>query len=204
MRLTRSADLEDPSSHSRSGPCRPKALPLLCPVRGAAFVVMVHTGHEHSGPVVDISLADPRKLSLALEQGVTVVACHCGTGWRWDRPDFLPHFLELARRHDRLWGDTSILGSPGRVRDFSRLLAESDLASRLLHGSDFPFPSWPLCFFRRIGLAALRLQREKNLLRRDLSLKMALGIGEESSERAYGIVTGETKGPGTPQPVREP
>ena len=51
------------------------------------MVVMVHTGHEHSAPVIDKDLADPARLELALDQGCTVVACHAGSGWESDKPD---------------------------------------------------------------------------------------------------------------------
>jgi predicted TIM-barrel fold metal-dependent hydrolase len=30
-------------------------------------LVLVHTGHEHSAPVIDIALADPLRLELALK-----------------------------------------------------------------------------------------------------------------------------------------
>ena len=83
---------------------------------------MVHTGHEHSAPVVDIRLADPLKLTLALQEGCTVVACHCGTGWPGEKPDFSPGFLGMMRRHKRLWGDTAVLGTSKRVDDVKRLL----------------------------------------------------------------------------------
>jgi predicted TIM-barrel fold metal-dependent hydrolase len=154
-------------------------------------IVMVHTGHEHSSPIIDISLADPRRLKPALEEGCTVVACHCGTGSIVDRPDFLPHFLTMARSYERLYGDTSILGSPFRVRDVNRLLAARDVKPRLLHGSDYPFPPAPMAFVLRLGLRkAWELQREDNLLKRDYELKAALGFGRESAQRAYELVTG--------------
>jgi predicted TIM-barrel fold metal-dependent hydrolase len=50
------------------------------------MIVLVHTGHEHSAPVIDKNLAAPRRLELALQQGCTVVACHAGTGWISDSP----------------------------------------------------------------------------------------------------------------------
>jgi uncharacterized protein len=148
-------------------------------------VVMVHTGHEHSAPIVDVELANPRRLELALDQGCTVIACHCGTGRPTDRPDMLPDFLAMARKHKNLWGDTSVLGGLGRARDFLRLLDDTQVRPRLLHGSDFPFPSVPLAFQDRIGLAAaLRLQALPNAIGQDLALKEALGIGRVSAERA--------------------
>lgn len=154
-------------------------------------VVMVHTGHEHSAPIVSAGLANPRKLALPLEEGCTVVACHCGTGWPTDRPDMLPDFLAMVRKYKNLWGDTAVLGSPGRVRDVQRLLADGDAKERLLHGSDFPFPAVPLAFAGIIGLKkAILLQAIQNWIERDLALKEALRIGRASAERGYRLICG--------------
>jgi predicted TIM-barrel fold metal-dependent hydrolase len=168
-----------------------------------AVVVLVHTGHEHSAPVADIGLADPRKLVRALDAGCTVVACHSGTGWAGDAPDFLHRFLDLARRYPRLYGDTSVLGTTTRIRDAGRLLAEIDVLPRLLHGSDYPFASVPVSFAGRIGPGpALRIQGVRNLLRRDLELKMALGFGRASAERSHQLVLGSTVGSSLPAAAR--
>jgi hypothetical protein len=153
------------------------------------MVVMVHTGHEHSAPVIDIGLAGPRKLVPALDQGCTVVACHCGTGWGNDRPKYLPDFLALLRKYPRLWGDTAVLGTPGRVRDFGLLLKDKMAAARLLHGSDFPFPCSPGAFSARIGSEeARKLELESNWLKRDLALKEALGVGVASARRGSDVL----------------
>jgi predicted TIM-barrel fold metal-dependent hydrolase len=149
-------------------------------------VVMVHTGHEHASPIFNSGLANPRKLELALDQGCTVVACHCGTGRSGDQPDMLPDFLAMVRKHKNLWGDTAVLGGLGRAKDFLRLLDDKVARERLLHGSDFPFPAVPMGFAEKIGMAkALRLQAMGNLLRQDYELKEALAIGRASAERAY-------------------
>jgi hypothetical protein len=100
----------------------------------------------------------------------------------------------MVRRNDRLYGDTSILGSTPRVRDVGRLLAENDILPRLLHGSDYPFPSSPRAFSLRIGFrAAHNLQKESNLLKRDLALKVAVGFRRESAERAYRLLSSTIK-----------
>jgi uncharacterized protein len=153
-------------------------------------VVLVHTGHEHSSPIIDVGLANPRKLELALEQGCVVVACHCGTGRQGDRPDMLPDFLAMIRRYTNLWGDTSVLGGVGRSRDCLRLLDDKLACERLLHGSDFPFPAILTAFSDRIGtVEALRLQALSSLIQQDYALKDALGIGRASAERAAGLLT---------------
>jgi len=154
------------------------------------MTVLVHTGHEHSAPVIDKNLAAPHRLKLALDQGCTVVACHAGTGWITDLPDQLPEFVSLLKRYPKqLWGDTAVLGTSGRVRDVERLMEYKDLVcSRLLHGSDFPFPAEPLAFAARIGEAtAKQIDTETNLLKRDYDLKEALGIGRVSADRAWQV-----------------
>ncbi len=159
------------------------------------MLVLVHTGHEHSAPVIDKALAAPHRLALALEQGCTVVACHAGTGWISDTPDQLPEFLALLKRYPKLWGDTAVLGTRGRVGDVERLLADKELVcSRLLHGSDFPFPADPSAFAERIGKeAAAQIAAATNWLKKDFDLKEALGIGRASAERGYELVLGTTK-----------
>jgi len=157
-------------------------------------IVMVHTGHEHSAPVADVALADPARLQLPLDQGCTVVACHCGTGWPTDKPDMLPTFLKMLDKHANLWGDTSVLGTAGRVPDVARLLEHKAALARLLHGSDFPFPCQPWAFAPIVGLKGWkelqRVQHLANLLGQDLALKDLLGIGRSCAERAYRLVCG--------------
>jgi predicted TIM-barrel fold metal-dependent hydrolase len=154
------------------------------------ILVMVHTGHEHSAPIFDIDLANPRRLEQALAAGCRVVACHAGSGRTTDEPDFVPDFVEMTRRHEKLFGDTSILCTPGRERDLLRLLAVPHVRERLVHGSDFPFPSVPAGFADQIGQhRANELTSDRNFLRRDLQLKRALGL-DRSVTRAAQLLFG--------------
>jgi hypothetical protein len=105
----------------------------------------------------------------------------------------LPRFLAMVRKCKNLWGDTAVLGSAGRVRDFQRLLADPEVSARLLHGSDFPFPATPLAFAGVVGLEkAVTLQAMTNAMEQDLALKDALGIGRASAERAYALICDAT------------
>jgi len=154
-------------------------------------LVLVHTGHEHAAPVLDMDLADPYRLAQALEAGCRVVACHSGSGWANDRPDYFGHFVEMVARYPRLWGDTSVLTTGARNRDLARAIAEESLRDRLVHGSDFPFPSRPLMLRELLGTTTwLRLQGDQNLIRRDFAIKQALGIGRATAERSYRLVFG--------------
>ena len=104
----------------------------------------------------------------------------------------LPDFLAMVGKYKNLWGDTAVLGSAGRVRDLSRLLAGGEARNRLLHGSDFPFPATPLAFAGTLGiLKAVSLQAVQNLIAQDFALKEALGIGRATAERAYRLICEE-------------
>lgn len=163
------------------------------------IVVMVHTGHEHSAPVVDVELARPRKLEPALDEGCTVVACHCGTGWPGEKPDMLPEFLAMVRKYPRLWGDTAILGTAARAADVARLLDDEAATARLLHGSDFPFPCTPIAFAAAVGMGrAYRLQQIPNPIDQDLALKEALGFGMASARRGYELICRKPSQSGKP------
>jgi hypothetical protein len=129
-------------------------------------------------------------LELSLELGCTVVACHAGTGWESDEPDMLPEFLLMLKRYPKnLYGDTSVLGTSGRVRDFGRLLEAPAAAERLVHGSDFPFLVSPKAFVKRIGQPTVdRLTKEPSWIKKDFGLKEALGVGMASALRGHRLV----------------
>ncbi len=153
--------------------------------------VMVHTGHEHAAPVIDIELANPTRMRQGLEEGCRMVACHSGSGWKNDKPDYFGEFLALVKDYDKAYGDTSVMATMKRSTDLMRAINETSLSDRLVHGSDFPFPSWPLAFSQEIGRKeAFRLQKNQNLLDRDYELKGLLGIGVKSAERGHRLIFG--------------
>lgn len=141
------------------------------------IIVMAHTGSEHAADAAGMANSTPLKLALALEEGCTVIAAHAGMTAFFDKEDFFPDFVTLARRHPNLYCDTSILGSVTRWRCLRRLQAAPEALARAVHGSDFPFPSNALVFWNRLPRAELsKLLAERNLLERDYRLKQALGL----------------------------
>lgn len=152
----------------------------------AGLPLLAHTGGEHTVPVVNAALADPKLLRLPLECGVTVIAAHCATSsGPFDRDyfkDWIPMWFEFP---DLFYGDISAMVSLnrcGHLRDCLRPL----VATRILHGSDFPVPvlghrmwlqrwiDWPT--FRRCQSIA-------NPLERDWQFKRALGFTDEIATR---------------------
>ena len=102
------------------------------------MIVMVHTGHEHTHRSTISGLPTRKNWS-----------------WRWTRaarswpataaPAGRPParhaagFLAMVRKYKNLWGDTAVLGSPGRARDFQRLLADPKAKDGCSTAATFPF-----------------------------------------------------------------
>ena len=144
----------------------------------AKLPLLAHTGGEHTLPVVRPEYADPRGLTLPLECGVTVIAAHSGTKSGLFDPEYFHVFAEMTRQFPNLYGDTSAFNVPVRGRHIAACLREP-LASRLVHGSDYPVPvhghwAWLRGFLN--WPAFRRAQRNANILERDYQLKLAMGF----------------------------
>jgi hypothetical protein len=151
----------------------------------AKLPLLAHTGGEHTLPIVRPEFSDPRTLTLPLEIGVTVIAAHSGTRSGFTDPEYFHVFTEMTRRFPNLYGDTSAFNVPLRGRHMGECLREP-LASRMVHGSDYPVPvyghgSWLRGF---IGWQTLRsAQNNPNILERDYQLKVAAGFPPEHFTR---------------------
>ncbi len=176
----------------------PNKLPLksfyrLCQAR--KVLLMVHTGNEHGAEIVGLHNSDPAKLELALDEGCTVIAAHAGTGQFYDRERYFASFVRLIERYPNLYCDNSVTASMLRWRNLPKMLAHSGVLDRMVHGSDFPFPSNGLAFWNRLPPRLTgKLVQERNLLERDLQLKRALGIPQAVLERGaklLGLGSGE-------------
>ncbi|MFT3869384.1 MAG: amidohydrolase family protein [Nibricoccus sp.] len=155
----------------------------------AGLPLLAHTGGEHTLPVVDKRLADPRVLTRPLEIGVTCIAAHCGTASLLFEPDYFRVFTEMVAKYPNFYGDNSAFCVPNgrlRWRHLDRCL-EEPLRGRILHGSDSPVPVWghEALLRGQISRRAFRESvRQKNPLERDYQLKRAMGFPEESFIRA--------------------
>jgi predicted TIM-barrel fold metal-dependent hydrolase len=145
------------------------------------LTLMFHTGYEHSCTVVSQQYTDPRKLARPLELGRPVIAAHCGTCAFFDREDYYPHFVEMMRRYDNLFGDTAVMAGLIRPRSLARLAREDEsLRARILHGSDYPFPPARLPYLLRTGLFPPERQNPLDL---DLRIKRSFAIGNGYEHR---------------------
>lgn len=173
--------IHPPTQAVNAGDPRFRAFYRRCAEKGMR--IMVHTGTEHSAPIASQTLGDPRLLRLALEEGCTVIAAHSGTRAFFNPPDE-DHFADLVAltaQHPRLYADTAVLGSQFRWRCIPEIVGTPSVLPRMLHASDWPFPANALVFWHRLHpLTLAGLMAEKNLFLRDLRLKQALGMPEES------------------------
>ena len=159
----------------------------------AKLPLLAHTGGEKTLPVINPDFANPRRLELALQVGVTVVAAHCATkSALWDA-NWFSDFVELTHRYPNLYGDNSafcVLNNRIRGMIVPETLAEP-LASRIVHGSDWPVPVsglWPRLKGYVDGPTYKKWKSHPNPLERDYQIKRAMGYKPESFTRIWQLL----------------
>ena len=173
-------------------PDNPLCFPFYEALAHYGIPLLSHTGIEHTLGSRRSSYNHPKRLVPALERGVTVIAAHCGTHLFLHEPSFFNQWAALARKHERLYGDTGAFSIVTRIPYLKRILGDDRLRSKLLYGSDFPgIPSplwcWQLGFRRMRALARMR-----NPLERNLRVMQALGMPDAVFSRTCGLL-GEDK-----------
>jgi len=156
----------------------------------ARLPLLAHTGGEHTVPVINAALADPKLLRSPLECGVTVIAAHCGTSSGGFDHDYFEDWVEMLREFPNLYGDISAMVSLNRCGHLRDCLRD-EIALRILHGSDFPVPvlghrMWLQGWIDRATFR--RCQGIANPLDRDWEFKRALGFGDEIATRVTGLL----------------
>jgi predicted TIM-barrel fold metal-dependent hydrolase len=156
----------------------------------ARLPLLVHTGGEHTVPVVNPAFADPKLLRTPLEHGVIVIAAHCATSsGAFDR-DYFADWRAMLLEFPNLYGDISAMVSLNRCAHLRDCLDDA-IVGRIVHGSDFPVPvlGYRLWAQRWLDWSTVhRLQKFKNPLERDWQFKHALGFGEEARTRATNLL----------------
>ena len=156
----------------------------------AGLPLLAHTGGEHTVPVINAALADPKLLRFPLECGVTVIAAHCGTSSGVFDRDYFDDWVSMLRDFPNLYGDISAMVSLNRCAHLRACLGE-EIAPRILHGSDFPVPvlGRRLWLQKAFSRSAFReIQGISNPLERDWRFKEALGFKEETLTRAANLL----------------
>jgi predicted TIM-barrel fold metal-dependent hydrolase len=182
----------------RIDPADARCIPFYDALAHYGLPLLSHTGWEHVLPRLDPTVAAPARLILALQRGVTVIAAHCGTGAVPGEGSYAGQFMQLAREHERLFGDTAGMSLPNRWSNYETLMADDVVRTKLVHGSDWPVPAYPRPW-RHGWRTTRRLMAEHNQLRRDLLIKRDLGFDD-----AYWNRAAEVLGASAPTPIFPP
>jgi uncharacterized protein len=167
--------------------------PFYRRLRELGLPLLTHTGNEESFTCADNALADPLRLRLPLDAGVTVVAAHCASNGRNQGEANLSRLLPLFDAYPNLYADISSLTQANRLGHLQRVLRHERLHDRLIYGSDMPIIATAITSpgFHVLSVPcaeALRLARIENAWDRDVELKRALGMPEEILFRAATVL----------------
>jgi predicted TIM-barrel fold metal-dependent hydrolase len=168
-------------------PADPRCEPFYEALAHFGLPLLSHTGGEKTLPNLDTTVADPRLLLPALRRGVKVIMAHCGTRSAPSETDFLPQFMRLAKDFEHCYGDTAALNLPTRSYAFGPILRDPQVREKLVHGSDWPVISLPP--FTKLPLHwSIDALRDRNWMRRDITLKERLGFDEAYWQRAGKLI----------------
>lgn len=153
-------------------------IPLLC-----------HTGGEHTLKAFPDHLNDPRRLIPALRCGVKVIAAHCGTSLFLHEKSYFHEWKKMALGYENFYGDISAFGLITRTWPLHELAKNSELAAKLVYGSDFPatiipWSFWSMIRWRRI----VELQQIANPLDKTLETLRGTGLPEAVFHRAENLL----------------
>jgi predicted TIM-barrel fold metal-dependent hydrolase len=170
-------------------PADPRHLPFYRVMAELGIPLLTHTGMEKAFTNARDELADPLRLSLPLEQGVTVIAAHIATTGESEGQDNFERLLAMFAEYPRLYVDISSLTQINKLGYLARALAVEGLTERMLYGSDWPMQFFPITspwyHLSHIGVGdAWRVSGIDNKWDRDVALKVAIGVPQEVFHRA--------------------
>jgi predicted TIM-barrel fold metal-dependent hydrolase len=161
-------------------------LPLLC-----------HTGPEHAIPVVKTEyqeLGDPRKLRLALDMGVKVIAAHCATSFfSWEKSyldELYEMFDEREKRGWNLYTDISAMCTLFRTSIIDAVLKKIP-HDRMVLGSDYPVPvdDMPPQFIETLTFEKYHeIAKIENPIEKNYRQLLAMNFPKEAMTKASSIL----------------
>lgn len=155
--------------------------------------LLTHVGQEKSFGHAEDHLGDPKRLALALETGVVVIAAHIATTGKNDGEDNYDRLLPLFAKYPNLYTDISSLTQINKLGYLSRALNNGTFTNRMVYGSDWPLQFFPLVSpWYHIGRAPIaelwQASRAGNKWDKDVRLKKAMGVPNAVFERSAKIL----------------
>lgn len=170
-------------------PADPRLAPFYRKLVELELPLLTHAGRERSFESARDELADPARLRLPLELGVTVIVAHiASTGENAGQRD-TDRLRAMFAEFPNLFTDVSSLTQANKLGYLREALTRPEFEGRLLYGSDFPLVNTPLVspWFFPMNLSLgqmLEISAIANPWDRDVALKRALGTPAEIFDRA--------------------
>jgi uncharacterized protein len=164
-------------------------IPFYEKLKALELPLLTHAGHELSFTHARNELADPLRLRLPLDLGVTVIVAHMASSGKNEGQKNWERLLEMFDDYPNLYTDISTLTQINRMAALKPALLDSRVEGRLLFGTDYPLinislltsPWW---FPRHLTFRQMReIGAVKNPFDRDILLKQALGTPGAVFER---------------------
>jgi len=166
-------------------------IPFYRKMAALGLPLLTHTGREKSFAHARDELADPKKLSLPLEQGVTVIAAHISTTGVSEGERNFERILPMFRKYPNLYTDISSLTQINKTGFLARALKVPGVTERMIYGTDWPLQYFPVVsawyHVNHIGIKkAWQVGGYNNSWDRDVKLKQAFGIPDNVFTRSVG------------------
>ncbi len=176
-----SVQLFDPSDYS--------FLPFYQKMAELNLPLLSHAGQERSFTHARDEFADPLKLKLALDAGVTVIVAHIASTGEHDGERDTDRLAKMMTKYPRLYSEISSLTQINKLAYLSEALLDERFSERLFYGSDYPLINTalvsPWYFSLNLEWKVMnRLAAIENPWDRDIELKQALGVPQEIFGRA--------------------
>jgi len=160
--------------------------------------LLTHTGQEKSFTSANDALADPKRLVLPLDLGVTVIAAHIASTGENDGVSDFERILPMFQQYPNLYADISSLTQINKSGYLNQALQQPDIIAHLIYGTDWPLQFSPLVspwyFPFNLTIAEMwQLSGIANAWDRDVRLKQALGVPASVFGRSAKVLKKEPK-----------
>lgn len=182
-------------------PSDKRIIPFYNRLQELGLPLLSHTGDENSFTKTHNKLADPGKLRLPLDMGVTVIAAHAAAAGESRGEHNLDRLLSMFSVYKNLYADISALTQINRPGQMAALLSHTEAHGRLLYGSDMPLLNTglvsPLYFSNRISIKkVVSIAIIRNPWDQDVMLKQELGIPDTAFSLPAEILNIKNNKPG--------
>ena len=156
-------------------------IPFYQKMKELDLPLLSHTGQERSFHSAVDEYGDPKRLTLPLSLGVTVIAAHIATTGESEGQSNYQRILSMFIQYPNLYTDISSLTQVNKLGYLRKALQNPRLQGRILYGTDYPLNNMLLssAWYFPLSLTLKQMwqiSHIENPWDRDIALKQALGM----------------------------